>query len=89
MRSGGISISIGWPTASDAGVAEDDLGASIPGGDRPVQALADNGVIGGIDHGGQAFAHGLSASSPHVVAVNGLRRPGDDAAEKKHREQRG
>jgi len=40
-------------------VAEDLLGAAIPGVDRPIQGLADNGVIGGIDDGGQAFPHFL------------------------------
>src|ERR1039458_6488125 len=30
-----------------------------PGGDHPVQGFADNGIVGRLDHGRQAFAHFL------------------------------
>ena len=33
------------------GVAEEALGAAIPGQDRSVEVLADDGIVGGLDHG--------------------------------------
>ena len=52
-------------------VAKYFLGAAIPGVDRPVKILADNGVIRGFDNSGQTFA---PFRSPLPLADFGFQR---------------
>ena len=52
-------------------VAEHLLGAVIPGGDHPVQGFADNGIVGRLDHGRQAFAHFLRPLALGNVGADG------------------
>ena len=52
-------------------VAEQPLGAGIPRGHHPIQGLADDGVVGGLDHGRQVFAHFLQPLACRDVGADG------------------
>ena len=55
-------------------VAEDPLGRGVPVGDPPVQVLAHDRVVGGLDDGGEAMQRGV-----------GLRRGGKVGRDLQHR----
>ena len=92
LRSGGTMMSMCWPTASAAGIAEQLLGGPVPGGDGAVERLGDDGIVGGFDDGAEqplalavmvAFRAACSRSAPTQADSAACRR---DVVDQQHGE---
>ena len=91
-----LAMSIGRDDQQDGladrlgrGIAEQSLGPAIPGGDDPVQRLADDGVVGGVHDRRQAAARLFRAEAVADVPDD-LRGSGDLACRRpdgRHRQR--